>query len=182
MSELSAPVRRSFIEPPDLRIAGASFRPITEADMPFLRALYAQVRRDELAAVPWPDEVKQAFLNSQFQLQHAHYHQHYVDADFLVIERDGAPIGRIYVHRAPGDIRVMEVSLLESERGRGLGTALFAELFAEARATRSKVSLHVEPHNPAMRLYQRLGFKIIERGGVYWYLECALEDQLKITS
>jgi ribosomal protein S18 acetylase RimI-like enzyme len=182
VSETQAPVRRSFIEPPGLRIAGASFRPITEADMPFLCALYAQVRRDELAPVPWPDEVKQAFLRSQFQLQHAHYHQHNPKADFLLIERDGAPIGRIYVNRAPRDIRIMEVSLLESERGRGLGTLLFAEIFAEARASGSRVSLHVEPNNPAMRLYQRLGFKIIERGGVYWYLECALEDQLNITS
>lgn len=49
--------------------------------------LYASTRIGELAPVPWPEEIKQAFLHSQFELQHAHYRKHYHHAEFLVIER-----------------------------------------------------------------------------------------------
>jgi ribosomal protein S18 acetylase RimI-like enzyme len=33
-----------------------------------------------------------------------------------------------------------------------------------------QVTLHVEPNNPAQRLYQRLGFTLIEQRGVYDFL------------
>ena len=60
--------------------------------------LYASTRTEELAPVPWPEEIKQAFLQAQFELQHAHYRKHYRHAESLVIERAGQPIGRLYLH------------------------------------------------------------------------------------
>ena len=149
---------------------GISLRPIAAADMDFLRELYASTRRDELAPVPWSDEQKREFLASQFALQHEHYHRNYLGAQFLAIERDGAPIGRLYVHRTPGEIRLMEISLVEGERGRGIGTRLVEELMREAREAGAQLTLHVEPNNPACRLYERLGFRLIESRGVYLFL------------
>ncbi len=58
----------------------------TEADRPFLTALYASTRTQEMAIVPWSDEQKQAFLLSQFDAQTSHYDQYYDGADFLIIE------------------------------------------------------------------------------------------------
>lgn len=152
------------------RPVGLSLRPITAADLPFLSDLYAEVRREELAPVPWPEEAKRAFLQDQFDLQHAHYQKHYVGADFLVIEFDGLAIGRVYVHRSPSDIRVMDIALMPAYRGRGLGSALFAELIEESEHTGVPISLHVEAENPANRLYQRLGFEHWEDRGVYQFL------------
>jgi len=40
--------------------------------------------------------------------------------------------------------------------------------------------LHVEPDNPAQRLYQRLGFRLIENRGVYDFL--GWKSQLNTTS
>jgi len=161
---------RAFVEPYAARPAGISFRAAADSDRAFLCALYAATRRDELAPVPWPDDAKQAFLAEQFELQDRHYRANYPGADLLVIERDAVPVGRVYVYRSPGEIRLMDIVLLETERGRGLGSALLAELLDEARATRASITLHVEPDNPAQRLYARLGFRLIEDRGVYHFL------------
>ena len=163
-------MRRAFQAGHEGRPAGVTFRPVTDADHPFLRDLYASVRAAELAPVPWPEEAKRAFLDEQFALQHQHYLKNYVGADLLLIEKDAAPIGRIYIYRTPAEIRLMDIALIEAERGHGIGTALLAELLDEARATKCELTLHVEPENPAQRLYQRLGFRLIENRGVYDFL------------
>jgi len=163
-------VRHAFLAGYQGRPAGVTFRPITDADHPFLRDLYASVRTAELAPVLWPEEAKRAFLDEQFALQHQHYLKNYVGADLLMIEKDAAPIGRIYIYRTQAEMRLMDIALIEAERGHGIGTALLAELLNEARATNCELTLHVEPENPAQRLYQRLGFRLIEHRGVYDFL------------
>jgi ribosomal protein S18 acetylase RimI-like enzyme len=146
------------------------FRPITDADHAFLRTLYADVRAAELAPVNWPDEAKKQFLAEQFALQHEHYVKVYTGADFLLIEKDNSSIGRIYVRRTPAEIRLMDIALMPQWRGQGIGSALLHELIDEARTTGSQLTLHVEPQNPAQRLYERLGFRLIEHRGVYDFL------------
>jgi hypothetical protein len=47
--------RRAFADPHVDRPAGIRLRLIAENDLPFLRDLYAHVRADELAPVPWPE-------------------------------------------------------------------------------------------------------------------------------
>ncbi len=77
-----------------------ALRPEQDADLPWLQDLYASTRRDELARVPWPDVAKRAFTQQQFALQRAHYRQHFADADFLIVQAQELPIGRLYLHRA----------------------------------------------------------------------------------
>ena len=161
---------RAFLAAYEGRPAGVTFRPITDADHPFLRDLYAGVRAAELAPVAWPEEAKRRFLDEQFALQHQHYLKNYVGADLLLIGKDGAAIGRIYVYRTPAEIRLMDIALIPAERGRGIGSALLHELMDEARTASCQLTLHVEPDNPAQRLYQRLGFTLIEQRGVYDFL------------
>lgn len=145
-------------------------REITDADLPFLSDLYALSRAVEMAPVPWPEQAKRDFLQQQFELQHSYYHLNYPGADFLVIERDGQRVGRIYVYRSAGDIRLMDIALVPELRNQGVGSALLAELIEESERTGSSITLHVEADNPATRLYQRLGFVHLEDRGVYQYL------------
>ncbi len=152
------------------RPAGIAFRLVVDTDHDFLRDLYASVREAELAPVPWSDEAKRDFLSQQFILQHQHYVQNYKNADLLLIECGGTPIGRIYVYRSAGEIRLMEIALLPEWRGQGIGSALLHELMEEARLHGSQLTLHVEPDNPAQRLYRRMGFTLIEHRGVYDFL------------
>ncbi len=161
---------RAFAAPDVRRPKGIGFRAVVDADLPVLQDIYAAVRREELAPVPWTDAAKRAFLDDQCVLQHQHYLKNYPGADLLLVLLDGRPIGRIYVYRTTTEIRLMDIALFDAERGRGIGSALLAEVLDEARRTSRRLTLHVEPDNPAQRLYRRLGFTLIENRGVYDFL------------
>lgn len=148
-----------------------TLRPASDEDISFLYSVFATTREQELAALPWDPEQKEAFLRQQFAAQDRHYRAQYPDADFLVIEHNGASIGRLYVYRDAARIHVLDVALLPDHRGVGIGTALLEELLAEATTKGVRMTLHVEASNPARRLYARLGFLMIEQHPVYDLLE-----------
>ncbi len=139
-------------------VAGVILRPETEADLEFLYHLYASTRADEMALLDWTEAEKEAFLRMQFSAQRGYYREHYRESRFDVIERDGEAIGRLYVARRPDDIRVVDIALMSEHRGRGLGGGLMRALLDEAAAAGQSVSIHVEIYNPALHLYERLGF------------------------
>lgn len=144
-----------------------SLRPESPADEPFLFLVYASTREDELAAVPWPAEHKQAFLEMQFRAQRVHYAKHYADASFDVILYDDEPAGRFCVLRGQADICVVDIAILPAWRNKGIGSVLLNEIFAEAKSTGKTVSGHVEFNNPALKLWERLGFQVVEDKGMY---------------
>lgn len=151
--------------------AGLSFRPMTDEDLPFLKRVYISTRAAELAHVPWSEAQKAAFFDMQFNAQHRHYQQHYANALWLVILRGGAPIGRLYLDRWSREHRVIDISLLPEHRGKGYGGALMQDLIDEAGSAGRTLSIHVEKNNPARRLYDRLGFRVVDENGVYDRLE-----------
>ncbi len=152
--------------------ASVTVRPIQEEDMGFLFQLYANTRAEEMAmVVDWSDEQKQAFLRMQFEAQHAWYQEHYSDAQFGLLLVDGNPAGRLYVHRRETEIRLVDISLVPGARGHGLGSALLGELMKEAEESGKPLTIHVEKYNPAMSLYNRLGFTTIADRGPYDLLE-----------
>jgi ribosomal protein S18 acetylase RimI-like enzyme len=140
---------------------------VAEGDRDFLVWLYESVRDPELALVPWDEETRRAFVEQQFAAQDAHYRGHYPGAKLDVIEVDGEPAGRLYVHRGPSEIRIMDIALVRKFRGCGIGSALLRDLIAEAEASTRKLSIHVEMNNPAQHLYERLGFRRAGEHGVY---------------
>lgn len=152
------------------RPPGLDFRAVTDADWPLLARVYAESRAEELAPVPWPQAAKDAFLAQQFEFQRRHYATHYAGADLWVVQLHGEPIGRVYVYRSATELRLMEIALLAAWRGRGLGRAMLEELLDEADRSTRAVTLHVEPNNPVLRLYQRLGFSTVEQRGAYLYM------------
>lgn len=139
-------------------------------DESILREIYASTRAHDLARTAWTDEQKAAFLRMQFDAQAHHYRAHFPAARFdLVVlgdEPSGQPIGRLYVDRRPTTIAVLDISLLPAHRGQGIGAKLMETILSEARASARNVELHVEKHNPARRLYERLGFRVVEDGEV----------------
>jgi ribosomal protein S18 acetylase RimI-like enzyme len=153
-------------------MAGAvALRPAEPGDGELLFRVYASTRAEELSVVPWGAAEKEAFLRAQFAAQQQWYSEHYTGASFDVIELDGEPCGRLYVHRGPRELRIVDIALLPLGRGNGVGSALLRELLAEADAAGQLVTIHVERLNPALRLYERLGFRLAEDKGVYLLLE-----------
>jgi ribosomal protein S18 acetylase RimI-like enzyme len=150
-----------------------TLRPVEPADETLLREVYAGTRADELALVAWDDAEQEAFLRQQFDAQDAYYRAHYDNTRFDVIEVDGRPAGRLYVARWTDEIRIVDIALLPEYRGAGVGTRLLRELLDEGAREGKRVSIHVEKHNPALRLYERLGFAPVADRGVYLLLEAS---------
>jgi ribosomal protein S18 acetylase RimI-like enzyme len=148
-----------------------SFRPIADTDLEFLQRLYASTRAEELALAPWSDAEKDRFCRMQFHAQHTHYQNYFSGASYDVIEQEGAAVGRLYVDRDAGEIRILDITIAPECRGAGLGTEILQALLEEAQAGGKRVVIHVEKFNRALRLYERLGFSRVEDTGVYWQME-----------
>ncbi len=99
----------------------------------------------------------------------------------VVAVRDRQVVGGAWYRLLTGDERgyghvtddVPELSLAvaASERGRGLGSRLLAALLDEARSAGLRaLSLSVDPGNPALRLYERAGFRRVGERDTSWTL------------
>lgn len=161
----------SVRRPPDEWPDQLGFRSIREGDEEFLCQLYASTRAEELAQTRWSEAQKAEFLRMQFEAQHRHYLSHFSGAEFLLILRGENPIGRLYVERRVGEMRLIDIALLPQWRSQGLGSALMRDLMEEAQQDGVPVRLHVEKFNPALRLYQRLGFRPRDDLGVHLSME-----------
>lgn len=139
-------------------------RPATPEDQEFLHQVYASTREEELARVPWSLPQKDAFLRMQTRAQRAHYQSVYPDAHYQVVEVDGVGAGRLLVNLGASDVFLVDLGLLRAFRGLGVGTAVLRDLQAQAAQRKQPLSLSTELHNPARRLYLRLGFVMVEQG------------------
>ena len=146
-------------------------RPITAEDDTFLARVYASSRAEELAVTGWTEQLKADFCRSQFDAQSAYYSANYPGASFQIIERNGWPVGRLYVDRWEQEIRIVDITLLPEFRGSRIGANLLRMLQDEARSAGKSLTIHVERFNRALGLYQRLGFEQVEDKGVYLLME-----------
>lgn len=142
-----------------------TLRPADAADAAFLlRMLVAAVAWRPGTVAPSADDVLAA-------PELAHYVAGWPRTDDLgvVADVEGRPVGAAWLRHFPADdpgygfvdpaVPELSVGVEPDWRGRGVGTRLIeALLHAAGAAGVTAVSLSVEPQNPALRLYERLGF------------------------
>ena len=124
-----------------------------------------------MALLPWSDEQKQAFVLAQFNAQQQHYHQTYPDATHDIILSANRAAGHLYVARLKKEIRIVDMALHPRDRNRGIGSALLKGLISEASQARKLLSVYVESFNPALRLFERLGFSRSEEQGIHLLMQ-----------
>lgn len=130
------------------------------SDQAFVRVLYSSSRGDLLQMQAEADFIDQMIAMQQRMHEHG-YRQSYPQARHLIVERDGAPIGRLIVNPGKQALRVVDITLLPHAQGQGAGSAVLAGLQALAAAQQATVSLGVNHGNlAARRLYARLGFMV----------------------
>jgi ribosomal protein S18 acetylase RimI-like enzyme len=136
-----------------------------------LLALYRTTREEELSLAGWGAAERDAFVQMQFTAQRQHYRCYFSPALEQVVWNDGKSIGRIIVHRASDEIRVVDIIIAPAHRNQGIGSALIRAVQEEARAARKPARLRVDKGSPSLRLYERLGFTVIGNEDVQWHLE-----------
>jgi ribosomal protein S18 acetylase RimI-like enzyme len=134
-----------------------SLRPVDASDDAFLFQLYVSTREDIAALLP-PGLPRDTLLRVQWTAQRLDYAARYGQARHALVLVGGEPVGRLWVARLAGELRLVDVALLPHFRGTGLGTELVRALQAEASEAGLPLRLSVARDNPAWRLYARLGF------------------------
>lgn len=140
-----------------------TLRAATSGDNDFLMDVFASTRGAELAALGWDPVQTRAFIQMQYKAQQQNYSACYPAAENSIILIAGEPVGRILVDRTEETIRLIDIAILTEFRNRGLGSSLIRNLIDEAAAVQKPLQLSVYKSNPALRLYDRLGFsKVVE--------------------
>ncbi len=134
----------------------------------FMLHLYASTRAEEMHYFPWSAAQKEAFVHFQYQAREQSFRLNYPTASDQVVLVNEQPAGRLLTWRTSGEVGLLDITLLPEYRQQGIGSTLIATLWAEGE----RVWLHVAADNPrAIRLYQRLGFRLCEEKGLYLKLE-----------
>jgi ribosomal protein S18 acetylase RimI-like enzyme len=148
-----------------------SLRPYRADDLEFLYKLYASTRMHEIAGFGWQAAQQEIFLRMQFDAQRRSYESAYAQAEHQIIEQAGQPIGRLMVLRKEDSTLLVDIALLAEHRGLGIGGQLLRELIRECSRDRVPLRLQVLKTNPALRLYERLGFTRTGEDQMYMQME-----------
>ena len=133
-------------------------RLMAPADEAVFRRLYAEVRAPEMRMTQWSDAEIQAFCDSQYAAQDKHYHAYYPDLEQWAVCHGSDVIGRLYLATFDGILILMDITISLAWRGQGIGSTIVADVVRQADLVPREMQLHVEPDNPARKLYLRLGF------------------------
>lgn len=149
-----------------MNISDVALRPATPGDEPFLRALFFAIRGEEFMRAGLSGPQLDLILNQQYQAMRSYYDEVFSDAQYVIYEHEGQPIG--YHATIDRDtLHLIDISIVNDYRNMGLGTLRMQELQSDARRLEKALTLSVEKFNPARNLYLRLGFVVTEDGDVY---------------
>jgi len=127
-------------------------RPATEADRDFFLRVRREAFRElvETTYGCWDEDVQRERSNGAFDR-----------GPIQIVEKDDGPVGYLSVRREPDHDFLSGVALLASAQRRGLGTAVVLSVVEDARCRGVPLGLSVYLANPARRLYERLGFRLL---------------------
>ncbi|OXI65607.1 GNAT family N-acetyltransferase [Burkholderia sp. AU28863] len=125
-------------------------RAASREDFPFLLTLRRLTMTEHLQRVgaPIDDEAHDRRIRANFD-------------DAMIVCESAAPIGLLKVTRDAGEWHVHQIQILPARPGHGIGEAVLHALLTDAARMHVPVSLSVLHGNPARRLYERLGFRVV---------------------
>lgn len=153
-----------------------SFRDAVDTDLPFLVALFASTREAEFAYVPWSEEQKRSFFQSQCAAQLRSYAADYPAASHQIICADDRAVGRLYLNRGESKLHILDITIAPAERNAGIGTEVLRGILEESALEQKPVSIYNESFNPSVRLFERLGFRQVSMDSFLVLLEWTKPD------
>jgi ribosomal protein S18 acetylase RimI-like enzyme len=112
--------------------------------------------------------IKQLNLNMEAQL--AGFRERWGMTQVKIITLDGTDIGWLQSFVKEDALFLAQLFVDRAWRGQGIGTAMVEALIDEAARTSRALTLGVVKTNPALRLYQRLGFRTTHQDERKFYM------------
>jgi ribosomal protein S18 acetylase RimI-like enzyme len=109
-------------------------------------------------------------LNLDFAKQATNLRQRWDAQQVRIITLDGADIGWVQSMIEDDALFLGQLFVAPAHQGRGIGTTIVQRLIEEAACDRRAVTLGVVKTNPALRLYQRLGFRTTHEDDRKFYM------------
>lgn len=128
-----------------------SFRRAAEADVPFL----LELRRQTMTGHQLASGVR---LTEEEQL--GRVRDRLECAQIILLS--GEPVGLLKVARDGAEWHLVQIQLAPGQQRTGLGGWLVQTVIDDAKRAGASVRLRVLRANPALRLYERLGFRIVK--------------------
>jgi ribosomal protein S18 acetylase RimI-like enzyme len=142
-----------------------------QGDEPFLRRLIVETVSLELGAAAWPEPMRSQLLGIQYAARRKS-RMNFPDAVSHIIQAYGVDAGWAVVAVTARHVHLVEIMILPELRGKGIGTAVLAEVAGNAAVANKPVRLEVNPVNhSAIRLYERLGFRIVGQDDTHYTME-----------
>ncbi|GAL35319.1 acetyltransferase GNAT family [Vibrio maritimus] len=90
-----------------------------------------------------------------------------------IVEVDNQPVGLFKAVYEPekNHWQIIQIQILPAFQGLGIGSKLITELIGNAEKSGASIGLSVIDSNPAMELYERLGFRVIGRKGSEYLMD-----------
>ena len=136
-------------------------RPATSDDAKFVYRLLRATMRDYVDQTWGWDE----------EWQHAYFHMRFDPAKNQIVVLDDQDVGVISVERREDVAHLGRLYILPAYQGQGIGTQLLTDLMTGAFREGLPVTLRVLKVNPAKRLYERLGFVVIEEAEAHYIMK-----------
>lgn len=157
--------------------AAIVLKDVTAKEEPALFAIFAAVRAADLRLDGGPADVRDRIVTFQFEAQRRGYREQFPGAREHLIVRHGRPIGWLVADRGGRTLHVIDIALLQSERGRGTGSQVLRALQVEAAAAGKPMMLTVQRWNSqAIALYRRLGFQLADGTDVHVSMRWSPDD------
>ena len=135
-------------------------RAIDAADHDFIDTLYRSTR-DDLAAMPVDPTFLAQLICMQQHAQVQGMRSAFPQAEYSLLVREGAAVGRLVLDTASDKVHLVELTLSPGARNQGAGSAVLGALQSMAALRGVPLSLSVGLANvAARRLYARLGFVV----------------------
>jgi ribosomal protein S18 acetylase RimI-like enzyme len=136
-------------------------RQVLNDDGDFLYRLKSACLKEYVAAIwGWDEADQRCRFTASFD-----------PADSQIVVVYGRDVGQLAVDTALEEVFLSGIYLLPAYQDQGLGSQVLSDLLSEARQRQLPVRLQVLAGNPARNLYERLGFRVIDRTDTH-YIMC----------
>jgi GNAT superfamily N-acetyltransferase len=129
-----------------------TLRAATDRDGGFIFRLRAVTLKEYVEQIwGWDDAYQEARFFGKFD-----------PTEWQIIVSDDQDVGALQVWREEAEVILGNIQIAPQYQHRGLGSVVIRDILAGARGDGLPVTLWVLRGNPARRLYERLGFTVVE--------------------